>query len=73
MRARTTRAAVVRIIVQRKSGRRWVKIKRRTLSTRANRVALTVSRLRRGRHRVLVAVYSNAGSGTPATRRFTVR
>lgn len=73
VRARTTRAAVVRIIVQRKSGRRWVKIKRRTLSTRANRVALTVRRLRRGRHRVVVAVYSNAGSGTTATRRFIVR
>jgi hypothetical protein len=32
-----------------------------------------VNRLRRGRHRVVVAVYSNAGSGTPATRYFTVR
>jgi thermitase len=73
VRARTTRAAVLRIVVQRKTGRRWVKVKRRTLATRRNRVVLTVNRLRRGRHRVVVAVYSNAGSGTPATRRFTVR
>ena len=73
VRARTTRAAVVRILVQRKQGRKWVKIKKRTLATRANRVALTVNRLRRGRHRVVVAVYSNAGSGTPATRYFRVR
>ena len=73
VRAKTTRAAVLRILVQRKKGRKWVKVKRRTLSTRANRVVLTVNRLRRGRHRVVVAVYSNAGSGTPATRYFTVR
>ena len=73
VRARTTRAAVLRILVQRKQGRRWVKIKKRTLATSANRVVLTVNRLRRGRHRVVVAVYSNAGSGTPATRYFRVR
>ncbi|HET9740836.1 MAG TPA: S8 family serine peptidase [Solirubrobacteraceae bacterium] len=73
VRARTTRAATLRILVQRKSGRRWVKVKRRTLATTANRVRLKVSRLRRGRHRVVVAVYSSAGVGTPATRYFTVR
>jgi subtilisin family serine protease len=73
VRASTTRAAVVRILVQRKSGSRWVKVKKRTLATSANRVKLTVSRLRRGRHRIVVAVYSNAGSGTSATRYFRVR
>jgi hypothetical protein len=32
-----------------------------------------VPRLKRGRHRIVVAVYSNAGSGTSATRYFRVR
>ena len=73
VRASTTRAATLRILVQRKVGRRWVKVKRRTLATIGNRVTLKVSRLRRGRHRVVVAVYSSAGVGTPATRYFTVR
>ncbi len=73
VRASTTRAAVVRILVQRKRGSKWVKVKKRTLATSANRVKLTVSRLRRGRHRIKVAVYSNAGSGTSATRYFRVR
>jgi hypothetical protein len=73
VRASTTRAATLRILVQRKVGRRWVKVKRRNLATIGNRVTLKVTRLRRGRHRVVVAVYSNAGTGTPATRYFTVR
>ena len=45
VRASTTRAAVVRILVQRKKGTKWVKVKKRTLATSANRVTLTVSRL----------------------------
>jgi hypothetical protein len=73
LRASTTRAATVRILVQRKAGRRWVKVKKRTLGTRGNRVTLTVSWLKRGRHRVIVAVSSSAGNGTSATRYFTVR
>jgi hypothetical protein len=73
VRASTTRAAVVRILVQRKKGRKWVKVKKRTLATRGNRIAIKVSRLKRGRHRIVVAVYSDAGSGTSATRYFRVR
>ena len=73
VRASTTRAAVVRILVQRKKGSKWVKVKKRTLATRGNRIALKVSRLTRGRHRIKVAVYSDAGSGTSATRYFRVR
>ncbi len=73
VRASTTRAATVRLLVQRKAGRRWVKVKKRTLATRGNRIALTVNWLRRGRHRVVAAVYSSAGAGPPATRYFTVR
>jgi subtilisin family serine protease len=73
VRASTTRAAVVRILVQRKKGSKWVKVKKRTLATRGNRIALKVPRLKRGRHRIVVAVYSNAGSGTSATRYFRVR
>jgi Subtilase family/Thrombospondin type 3 repeat len=73
LRASTTRAATVRMLVQRKAGRRWVKVKKRTLATSGNRIKLTVSRLKRGRHRVVVAVYSSAGKGTSATRYFTVR
>jgi subtilisin family serine protease len=73
VRASTSRAATVRILVQRKKGKKWVKVKKRTLASRGNRVKLTVTRLRRGRHRIVVAVYSNAGSGTSATRYFRVR
>jgi hypothetical protein len=50
-----------------------VKVKKRTLATGANRVRLTVKRLKRGRHRIVVAVYSNAGAGGSATRYFKVR
>jgi subtilisin family serine protease len=73
VKASTSRAAKVRILVQRKKGRKWVKVKRRTLASSGNRVQLTVRRLKRGRHRIVVAVYSNAGSGTSATRYFKVR
>jgi len=73
VKASTSRAAKVRILVQRKKGRRWVKVKKRTLATGANRVRLTVKRLTRGRHRIVVAVYSNAGAGGSATRYFKVR
>ena len=73
VRASTSRAATVRILVQRKKGTKWVKVKKRTLSTSGNRAKLTVRRLKRGRHRIVVAVYNNAGSGTSATRYFRVR
>ncbi|HEX2409608.1 MAG TPA: S8 family serine peptidase [Solirubrobacteraceae bacterium] len=73
VKASTSRAARVRILLQRKKGRKWVKVKRRTLASQRNRVQLTVKRLKRGRHRIVVAVYSNAGLGGSATRYFKVR
>jgi subtilisin family serine protease len=73
VKASTSRAAKVRILLQRKKGRKWVKVKRRTLASKGNRVQLTVKRLKRGRHRIVVAVYSNAGLGGSATRYFKVR
>ena len=69
----TTGVATVTITVQRKKGARWVRVTRRTRATVSNRVALTVKRLRRGRHRAKVSILSAGGRGIPVTRGFRVR
>jgi subtilisin family serine protease len=70
---RTSRAATVKITVQRKRGRRWVRAARKTLVTSANRVTLRTKRLRRGRYRAVVVLSSSAGRTAALTRRFRVR
>jgi thermitase len=69
----TTSVAVVEITVERKKGRGWVRVTRKTRWTVSNRVALTVKRLKRGRHRVKVTINSANGRGTPVTQGFRVR
>jgi subtilisin family serine protease len=66
-----TRAATLTITVQRKKGRRWVRVTRRTVSGTGS--TLRVSRLRRGSHRVRVSISSGAGAGTPVSKSFRVR
>jgi len=69
----TSRLAMVRVTIERKKGGRWVRVARATRGTVANRVTVTATRLKRGRHRVRVSVYNGAGTGTPVTTGFRVR
>jgi thermitase len=71
---RTSRAAVVKITVQRKGKRRWVRVARTSLATSAtNRARMRTQRLRPGRYRVVVVLSSSAGRATAVIRRFRVR
>jgi hypothetical protein len=71
---RTSRAASVKITVQRKGTKRWVRVARSTLATSTtNRVRLRTKRLRAGRYRAVVVLSSNAGRATAVIRRFRVR
>jgi thermitase len=71
---RTSRGATVKITVQRKKGKRWVKVTRKTLATSSrNRVALNTKRLKRGRYRVVVVASSAAGRAAAVKRSFRVR
>jgi subtilase family protein/thrombospondin type 3 repeat protein len=71
---RTSRAASVKITVQRKGTKRWVRVARSTLATSAtNRVRLKTKRLRPGRYRAVVVLSSGAGRATAVIRRFRVR
>jgi subtilisin family serine protease len=71
---RTSRAATVRITIQRKRGHRWVRITRKTLvTTTGNRVSLKVKRLRKGRYRAVVVLSSSAGRTGATTKAFRVR
>jgi subtilisin family serine protease len=69
----TSRTATVRMAVERKRGRGWVRVSRTTLVTSGNRARVTVRRLRRGAHRVRISVSTSSGSGTPVTKGFRVR
>jgi hypothetical protein len=69
----TTRLAMVRIRVERRKGRRWVRVALRTKASFRNRATLKVSRLARGRHRVRVSISSSAGNGTSVSKTFRVR
>ena len=71
---RTSRAATVKITVQRKGTKRWLRVARATLTTSAtNSVRLKTKRLRAGRYRAVVVLSSNAGRATAVIRRFRVR
>ena len=69
----TTRLANVRVTIERKRGRRWVRVKRRRAATVANRVSVAARRVRPGRYRVRVSIANGAGRGTPVSKRFRVR
>jgi subtilisin family serine protease len=69
----TSRAATVQITVERRKGGGWVRVTRKTRATVGNRVSLTVTRLKRGAHRVKVTISSSGGAGSPRTKSFRVR
>jgi subtilisin family serine protease len=73
VRVRTSREASVRITIERKKGKRWVRVSRTTRTTRRGRASLTVKRLRKGTHRVVVTVKNSSGSGTARSKSFRVR
>jgi thermitase len=73
IRLTTSRLAMVRITVERKKGRRWVRVARKTAATVGNRASLKVSRLKRGTHRVRISISSSAGNGTSVSKTFRVR
>ena len=70
---RTSRAATVRITLQRKRGKRWVRVVRKSLVTSGNRVTLRTARLRRGSYRAVIVLSSSAGRTRAKTARFRVR
>ena len=69
----TSRAAKVKILLQRKKGRSWVRVTSKSLATVGNRATLTVKRLKPGVHRVKVSISSSGGAGTARTKSFRVR
>ena len=77
VRVRTSRAASVRITVERRTCKRkrcrWSRVTRRTIVTRSNGAKLTVNRLRAGRHRAVVVLSSSAGRTAAVTKAFRVR
>jgi thermitase len=74
IKVRTSRGATVTTTVERKRGRRWVRVTRKAAVTSSrHRVSLKVGRLRKGRYRVVVALSSPAGSTPATTKRFRVR
>jgi thermitase len=71
---RTSRAATVEITVQRKRGKRWVRVtSKRLLTSPSNRVRLRTKRLRAARYRVVVVLSSSAGRTSAQVKRFRVR
>jgi hypothetical protein len=71
VKVRATRIATLRITVERRKGRRWVRVARRTVT--GTSTTLRLSRLRRGSHRVRVSISSSAGAGTSVSKSFRVR
>ena len=69
---KTTRLATVGVTIQRKRGRRWVRVKASTVASVANRASVVAKRLVRGRYRVRVTISNGAGSGTRVTEGFRV-
>jgi hypothetical protein len=67
-----TRAATLTITVERKKGRRWVRVARRTVNGTTG-TTLRASRLKRGPHRVRVSISSGAGAGKSVSKSFRVR
>jgi subtilisin family serine protease len=68
---KATRLATIRITVERKKGRRWVRVARRTVG--GSRATLKLSRLKRGTHRVRISISSSAGRGSSVSKTFRVR
>jgi subtilisin family serine protease len=66
-----TRLATMRITVERKKGRRWVRVARKTVG--GSRATLKLSRLKRGKHRVRISISSSAGRGNSVSKTFRVR
>lgn len=73
IRVATSDVATLRVTVERRKGRRWVRVTRRTVVTSDQLARLKVSRLKRGRHRVRISISNSAGSGTSVTKSFRVR
>jgi hypothetical protein len=73
IRIATSDVATLRVIVERRKGRRWVRVTRRTLTTSGHLARLRVSRLKRGKHRVRISISNSAGSGTSVSKTFRVR
>ena len=61
----------MRITVERKKGRRWVRVARKTVG--GSRATLKLSRLKRGTHRVSVSISNSAGNGSSVSKTFRVR
>jgi thermitase len=71
VKVRTTRVATIKITVERKKGRRWVRVARRTVG--GSRATMKLSRLKRGTHRVRISMSSSAGRGDSVSKTFRVR
>jgi Subtilase family/Thrombospondin type 3 repeat len=71
LRVRSTSAATIRITVERKKGRRWVRVARKTVA--GTRGTVRLRRLKRGTHRVRISISSEAGRGSSETKTFRVR
>ena len=69
----TTRLAMVTITVERKKGRRWVRVTRKTARQLRQPRDAAAARLKRGKHRVRVSISSGAGNGTSVSKSFRVR
>jgi subtilisin family serine protease len=66
-----TRDSQVKITVQRKKGRRWVRVTRKTVF--GTKATLRLKRLKRGTHRVRISITSSAGNGSSVSKTFRVR
>ena len=61
----------VMVTVERKKGRRWVRVTRKTVF--GTSATLKFKRLKRGTHRVRISISSSAGNGTSVSKTFRVR
>jgi thermitase len=66
-----TRDSEVKITVERKKGRRWVRVTRKTVF--GSSATVKVKRLKRGPHRVRISIANGAGSGSSVSKTFRVR
>jgi subtilisin family serine protease len=71
IRVTATRAATLSVTLERKKDGRWVRVTRRTIVGTSS--SFTVSRLKRGPHRVRVSISSSAGTGSSVAKSFRVR
>jgi hypothetical protein len=69
----TTGRAMVTVTVERRKGKRWVRLTRKTVATSGNKASVKLSRLKRGTHRVRISITSGAGKGSSVTKTFRVR